>query len=188
MHDVIKIQDDIPKMQLETKTNCLVCTKYILKRIFSEQRPWNNAQNTVFMTWMINCDLDLNNGKVPDFLFGWHFRYFWSSMYCFKTRESYGMRNLSFSQRRWREFKPFGLWDISQSTRLNKSTWRLKLRNGHYQLSSVVNVTVWSVCDILLTATKEENKKRIREEMEDPTEKTHSIKRKKLKNRQKEEI
>jgi hypothetical protein len=44
------------------------------------------------------------------------------------------------------------------------------------------------VCDILLTATKEENKKRIREEMEDPTEKTHSIKKTKLKNRQKEEI
>jgi len=41
---------------------------------------------------------------------------------------------------------------------------------------------------MLLTATKEENKKQRREEMEDPTQKTHSVKRKKLKNRQKEEI
>jgi len=32
-----------------------------------------------------------------------------------------------------------------------------------------------------LTAAKEENKKQRREEMKDPTEKTHSIKRKKLK-------
>ena len=130
---------------------------------------------------MINCDLDLTDGKAPGFLFGWHFKYSWSSMYCFKTRESYGMRNWRFSQQRWREFKPFGLWDISQWTRLNKSTWRLKLRNGHYQLSSAVNVTEWSVCDILLTATKEENKEQRREEIKEPTEKTHSIKRKKLK-------
>ena len=73
------------------------------------------------------------------------FKHSWSSMYCFETRESYGMRNWRFSQGRWREFKPSGLWDISQSTRLNKSTWRLKLWNGHYQLSSAVNATEWSV-------------------------------------------
>jgi hypothetical protein len=39
-----------------------------------------------------------------------------------------------------------------------------------------------------LTAAKEENKKQRREELKDPTEKMHSIKRSKLKNRQKEEI